>query len=324
LPPLKPELRVTAGSPAAAGRYSYICSLRSAASPFSDSFCGCAVVAPRVVLTAAHCLDQDDPSLRLPRVDIGRYRRLDVLLANGDPPTEADDGIQRLRCDRTVVHPGWSFATTRNDVALCYLEGPTSWPAVGLAGGTSEGQRLAETAGTPLAVVGWGTERAGAAEQAQILMRAEVPVFDLQACNATFRGALRRGQMCAGSAAAYGQIVPDACQGDSGGPLILEGDGEPGSGSNGGDVQVGIVSFGESCGYVVVSSRGGRLFALFCLPVFFPLGSSLSLSSVANRRPLQPRPLNTLPPPPPPPPQKNPPKNNHPRRPPRALQKAAE
>jgi secreted trypsin-like serine protease len=240
--PPPPELRVTAGSPAAEGRYSYICSLRSSSSPYSDSFCGCAVVAPRIVLTAAHCLDQDDPSLRLPRVEIGRYRRVDAVRPGLDPPlTEADDGIERLRCERSVVHPGWSFATTRNDVALCYLNEPTDWQPVGLA------DVPAPQPGTPLVVIGWGTERAGAPEQAQTLQRAEMPLVDLEACNATFNGALRQGQLCAGSAAAFGQLVADACQGDSGGPLVLEGGGGE-NGGNGGDTQVGIVSFGESCG----------------------------------------------------------------------------
>jgi hypothetical protein len=80
-------------------------------------------------------------------------------------------------------------------------------------------------------------------------MRAEVPVYGFDACNAIFKGTLSSpGQMCAGSTSQNGELVPDACQGDSGGPLVAEGGGEDGEGGGDDDVVVGVVSFGESCG----------------------------------------------------------------------------
>jgi secreted trypsin-like serine protease len=64
-----------------------------------------------------------------------------------------------------------------------------------------------------------------------------VPYIDLVTCNAppSYEGAIPASMLCAGGAKA------DACQGDSGGPLVLRSKTE-------GDVLVGIVSWGESCG----------------------------------------------------------------------------
>lgn len=48
-------------------RYKWVCSLRGS----NDfHFCGCSLIAPSVVLTAAHCLDQLDTSLSLPWVEV--------------------------------------------------------------------------------------------------------------------------------------------------------------------------------------------------------------------------------------------------------------
>lgn len=49
--------------------------------------------------------------------------------------------VQELDCVRSVAHPDWSFITTQNDIALCFLNGRANFPAVVLADG---GRQLRE------------------------------------------------------------------------------------------------------------------------------------------------------------------------------------
>lgn len=48
----------------------WFCSVRTATS--NAHFCGCSLVAPNLILTAAHCIDQPSRELAYPRIDIGR------------------------------------------------------------------------------------------------------------------------------------------------------------------------------------------------------------------------------------------------------------
>src|SRR3990172_12801891 len=53
------ESRVVSGSLAKQGSYPFVAAILSAgiADPFAAQFCGAAVVASRIVITAAHCVD---------------------------------------------------------------------------------------------------------------------------------------------------------------------------------------------------------------------------------------------------------------------------
>ncbi len=51
-------------------------------------------------------------------------------------PGAANPGpVQVLDCVRSVAHPSWSFQTTQNDIALCFLSGRAQVPPVVLADG---------------------------------------------------------------------------------------------------------------------------------------------------------------------------------------------
>eukprot|EP00877_Chromochloris_zofingiensis_P009136 jgi/Chrzof1/4476/Cz14g14190.t1 len=213
--------RIIGGVQALKDRFKFACSLRDGS---GSHYCACALIAPSVVLTAAHCVNQTDPALRNPAVEIGRYYR---TAAN----SSAND-FDHLWCSSSVVHPQWSFSHGLYDIALCFLNDSSRFPPIQLAT-----DALSLPVGTNLTVLGWGSTSQGG-PSSLALLGATIQVQDPQACNASYGGRIRDAQICAG----LPQGGADACQGDSGGPLILEGS-EPGT-----DVQVGIVSFGAGCG----------------------------------------------------------------------------
>eukprot|EP00879_Flechtneria_rotunda_P004450 GHRR01004701.1.p1 GENE.GHRR01004701.1~~GHRR01004701.1.p1 ORF type:complete len:731 (+),score=198.19 GHRR01004701.1:818-3010(+) len=218
----QPPFRIIGGVEAPRDRYKWACSLR-ASNDFH--YCGCSLISPNVIMTAAHCLSHDDPALNTPYVEIGRY------YLTGSNNTAGND-YDRMRCKKSVVHSGWSFNTGLNDIALCFLPEASRFSPVNIA---PDGTNL--LVGKELTVMGWGAESEGASN-APKLMEVTVDATDLASCNKTYDFSIKNTQICAG----LPEGGADACQGDSGGPLFV-----PGTG-NSDDMQVGIVSYGVGCG----------------------------------------------------------------------------
>ena len=65
----------------------------------------------------------------MPQVHLGFY-----YLNPSDTAINTNQ-VQRLNCTRSVVHPDWSFTTTQNDIALCFLHGRAKFQPVALASG---------------------------------------------------------------------------------------------------------------------------------------------------------------------------------------------
>jgi secreted trypsin-like serine protease len=181
--------------------------------------CTGTVVAPRLVLTAGHCVD-------IARVDVETKNfRVSIDAVNW---TRAFLSAERVV--RTMVAPGYQEGGEADDAALLELETPTEVEPLPLA------RRGFWSAGTPAEMAGWGRISASRHRPTFILHRAPTAVLGFAECRREFPVA---GGLCARQAPPQ---KTSACYGDSGGPLLAH---RPGDGRL---VEIAVLHGGESAG----------------------------------------------------------------------------
>jgi len=196
-----------------------------------DGFsCTGSVVAPTLVLTAGHCVEDIITAEPTP---VGRY-----LVVTGSTDVRDSSLRQVLRVRKTILYPGFNRFKVHGDAALLVLRQPTTAPSVALAGPTDAALL---NPNTPLAIAGWGLSgplnhlkrtpvlRQGwAFVQRQLYCRNHARIYypffnyGLQLCTVT-----------------PPSFAVGTCHGDSGGPAVaFREDGTP--------VQIGITSLGAA------------------------------------------------------------------------------
>lgn len=207
---------------------------------FQAQFCGGTLTTPTVVVTAAHCVREDNGALLQPQ---------DILVGvGGDLESPA---LRAFSVTSVIVHPGYVADSAINDIAVLTLATPVTGVSTLLPLRPEEAAAVMVT-GTPLRVIGWGNMSRNDEEYPVKPVVGALTLFPDETCGGggeyvlngvRFSGfgsedADPRFEVCA-SGVRGNRVIVDSCGGDSGGPLI--------SGSGAAARLVGIVSWGEKC-----------------------------------------------------------------------------
>lgn len=225
------DLRIINGYSAPEIRYPYTASLQL----YQKHYCGGALVAPDMVITAAHCAEES------PIITLGRYDLDDPL----------DPDYEELSVVNKIVHPQFDKVVVDNDVALLMLQKQSAHPIIRINNDPN-----VPIDGEELTVMGWGDidDHPTIKETSDELRETKVWYMTNSKCEqskgiiktstgfqeASYNNELTDNMLCAKD---HIGTVSDACQGDSGGALVRTGAHPTGED----DALLGLVSWGYGC-----------------------------------------------------------------------------
>jgi secreted trypsin-like serine protease len=266
--PLSAQERIYLGQVAPQGAYPFMVALIHREAPateegqFKGQFCGGTLISDRWVVTAAHCVTGEDSQKQ---ARILNPEEIDVYAGSN-----GFKGGQRLRVRQVLRHPEYDPDRIDFDIALLQL----AEAARGARAGTIQlaipsNESELGSPGKPVIAAGWGELEEG--DFPVSLRHVSLDIMDSEVCNANIikyfvsahvdwlqrflelgddvveqirpllearaRRFVTANMICSGKL----RTRRDVCHGDSGGPLMSK---RP----DGTFVQVGIVSWGASCG----------------------------------------------------------------------------
>jgi secreted trypsin-like serine protease len=187
-------------------------------------FCGGSIIDEEWILTAAHCMTNDNGSPQ---------STTNITVKAG--VTKKNESGQSSAIAALYVAPGYNGdPASGRDAALLRLSRPLD-----LSGPKASAIQLAGSGdappGTMALVSGWGSLSSGGSSPTT-LQSVEVPIVSNADADAAYPESITSDQLAAGIVGKGGK---DACQGDSGGPLVVGASEDP--------RLAGIVSWGYGC-----------------------------------------------------------------------------
>eukprot|EP00526_Cylindrotheca_closterium_P008967 CAMPEP_0113640084 /NCGR_PEP_ID=MMETSP0017_2-20120614/21034_1 /TAXON_ID=2856 /ORGANISM="Cylindrotheca closterium" /LENGTH=511 /DNA_ID=CAMNT_0000551341 /DNA_START=164 /DNA_END=1696 /DNA_ORIENTATION=- /assembly_acc=CAM_ASM_000147 len=246
----RPEPRIVGGTNARQNEFPYFVQM---------GMCGGALIAPGIVLSAAHCNTI---------FEIGVYVTI-------NPHGVKDLSSRRVKIVERIFHPWYWEEWASYDFILVRLEEPV-FPSPKLV---LNQDRSFPPDNTTLTAMGFGSLKSGSNRFPEILQKVDLESVNLEDCNKTLEGNLLDDSfLCAGTV----EGGKDSCQGDSGGPLVaIQGNKH---------ILAGLVSWGEGCGdagmpgaYARVSSAMDWIKKVVC-DCWSVEGASFCSESIAEKR----------------------------------------
>jgi len=197
--------------------------------------CGGSLIAPGVILTAAHCVDKFRQNPTELKIRCGEWDTQHQT----EPYPHQDRDVQSL-----AIHPEFDGRNLQNDFAVLFtsedflLDQHIDTACLPAADESFDG--------TSCFATGWGKDQFGAAGEYQVVLKEiDLPVVSNGVCQDKLRST-RLGQkfklhdsfLCAGGIAGK-----DTCKGDGGSPLVCPSKYDPNT-----YIQAGIVAWGIGCG----------------------------------------------------------------------------
>ncbi len=182
--------------------------------------CGGTIVAPRKVVTAAHCVRAADNGAASLEVITGRTKPV------------KDTGGKLAKVTRAWIHPDYGKLPNpqNNDIAVLTLDSDASGTALALP---KQGETAFTAAGTVGTLYGWGMTSDGdpltVSESLRTLNETILPAAD---CTKAEKIHDAKTMLCA----SYTANSTGFCSGDSGGPLVI------------GGKLAGVISFNSAMG----------------------------------------------------------------------------